>query len=343
MSSPKKIGILTGGGDCPGLNAVIRAVCLTASNYGFQTIGLEDGFEGLYAMKTFELNCSSVSGILHIGGTILGTSNIGNFNIPLNEEVRQKTVENYFKLGLSCVVCVGGDGTMTIAHELSKYGVKVVGVPKTIDNDLGNTDQTFGFDSAVHIVTEALDRLHTTAASHHRCLVVEVMGRNAGWIALHSGVAGRATVILLPEVEWTWESVCNAIHAKYSIVVVAEGAKLPKGTQVSCGDRLGGIGNIVACEITKRSGVQTRPIVLGHVQRGGSPTSFDRILATKYGTKAAQLACEGDYGKMASLKGTQIVSVPITAEMQIQRLVDVKTDQLVEAARLTGVSFGNDI
>jgi len=237
---------------------------------------------------------------------------------------------------------------MSVAHALSTSGINVVGVPKTIDNDLRSTDQTFGFDSAVHVVTEALDRLHTTASSHHRCMIVEVMGRNAGWIALHSGLSGRANVILLPEVNWNWEAVCEAImrtrtSVNYSLIVASEGARLPTGTQIKLDERrLGGIGNILAMEIAKRTGVETRAVVLGHTQRGGSPTSYDRILATKYGAQAALCACTGDYGKMASLRGTEIVTVPITAEMREQRLVDVENDQLVKVAKLTGVSFGND-
>lgn len=349
MEGGKRIGVLTGGGDCPGLNAVIRAVCITSSSYGFSTVGFKDGFEGLYALETIELGCQTVTDILNVGGTILGTSNIGHFALPLQQEVIEKSKENYDKLGLSCLICVGGDGTMSIAHELSLHGMNVVGVPKTIDNDLQSTDQTFGFDSAVHIVTDALDRLHSTASSHHRCMVVEVMGRNAGWIALHSGVAGRANLILLPEVSWNWESVFKVIQdtkktTRYSLVVVAEGAKLPTGSQVLIADkRLGGVGNAVASAIAEHTGAETRCVVLGHVQRGGSPTSYDRLLATKYGTMAAMLACTGDYGKMASLKGTAIVAVPITSEMRVQRLVDIETDQLVQAARLTGVAFGNEL
>eukprot|EP01127_Copromyxa_protea_P011813 TRINITY_DN3005_c0_g1_i1.p1 TRINITY_DN3005_c0_g1~~TRINITY_DN3005_c0_g1_i1.p1 ORF type:complete len:352 (-),score=68.92 TRINITY_DN3005_c0_g1_i1:87-1142(-) len=347
--SAKRLGVLTGGGDCPGLNAVIRAVCITAHSYGFTTVGFHDGFEGLYSLETIELENNSVRDILNIGGTILGTSNIGHFVLPLNEEVIKQAKANYDKLGLACLVCVGGDGTMSIAYELSLHGMNVVGVPKTIDNDLKSTDQTFGFDSAVHIVTEALDRLHSTACSHHRCMVVEVMGRNAGWIALHSGVAGRANVILLPEVNWNWESLFKVIDdtkktSRYSLVVVAEGAKLPTGSQVMVADkRLGGVGTTVAEAISHNTRAETRVVVLGHIQRGGSPTSFDRLLATKYGTMAAKLACTGDYGKMASLRGTEIVAVPITADMRVQRLVDIETDQLVETARLTGVSFANEV
>jgi len=354
--SKGKIGVLTGGGDCPGLNAVIRAVCRTALQLGFEVEGLIDGYEGLYMLDTIPLREEEVDHILSTGGTILGTSNIGHYAFtadqPLDPNVLKRTKENYDKLGYNCLVCIGGDGTMSIAYQLSLLGIKVIGVPKTIDNDLRSTDQTFGFDSAVSVVTEALDRLHTTAASHHRVMVVEVMGRNAGWIALHAGVAGGANVILLPEVEWNWESVMKALTAKtsskkrmhcYSIVVVAEGTRIPEGGQVVItGHRLGGVADRISAEITKQSKLESRVVVLGHVQRGGSPTSFDRILATKYGTLAGQLACSGESGKMVSLRGTEIVAVPITAEMQEQRVIDPKNDQLVAAARTVGVVFGDE-
>jgi 6-phosphofructokinase 1 len=351
MASKGKIGILTGGGDCPGLNAVIRAVCRTSLSLGFEVEGLIDGFEGLYGPETIPLRESEVDHILSEGGTILGTSNIGHYGPNIADDVLKRTKEHYDKLGFKCLVCIGGDGTMTIAYKLSLVGINVVGVPKTIDNDLRSTDQTFGFDSAVSVVTEALDRLHTTAASHHRVMVVEVMGRNAGWIALHSGVAGGANVILLPEVKWSWEALMKGLLNKkkcakksgYNIVVVAEGSRIPEGGQVVItGSRLGGVADRVAAEITKQAGLETRVVVLGHVQRGGSPTSYDRILATKYGTFAAQLACSGESGKMVSLRGTEIVSVPITKEMEDQRLIDVKTDQLVLAARTVGVVFGDE-
>lgn len=349
----KKIGVLTGGGDCPGLNAVIRAICITAHKQGFEVVGLIDGFEGLYESNTIPLTCSDVDHILSVGGTILGTTNIGHYGGGhFNQDVIKRSKENFDKLGLTCLVVIGGDGTMTIAYQLSLHGIPVVGVPKTIDNDLRSTDQTFGFDSAVSVVTDALDRLHTTAASHHRVLVVEVMGRNAGWIALQSGVAGRANIILLPEITWTWEAVMKPLKEKvklprmacYSIVVVAEGARLPSEGQVLVdNNRLGGVADKVAYQIGKQTGFETRTVVLGHVQRGGSPTCYDRILGTRYGSLAAELACAGDYGKMVSLRGTEITTVPITKEMQDQRVIDPKNDQILKAARATGIIFGDEI
>jgi len=365
LSPPKgRIGILTGGGDCPGLNAVIRAVCTTANNmYGFETIGFHDGFEGLYTGSHVDLTCNYVSDLISIGGTVLGTSNRGHFGIPLKNDVIEKTLETYKKLNLNCVIAIGGDGTMSICHRLAESGhMKFVGVPKTIDNDLQSTDQTFGFDSAVAVCTEAIDRLHTTAAAHHRVMVVEVMGRNAGWIALHAGVAGGASVILLPETKWSWEPIIKKIQervkshiAHYCIVVVAEGIIVPSIGKVEIADqksvvdkmgarpevRLGGVGYLVAEKISDLTGFETRTTVLGHIQRGGSPTCFDRILATKYGSMAAKLACEGNYGKMAALKGTAIVPVEITGEMTVQRTIDTRSDQLVWVARTTGVEFGD--
>jgi len=351
----RKIGVLTGGGDCPGLNAVIRSVCLTAFAKGYKVVGLYDGFEGLYEPSTVDLDLPAVNPILGQGGTILGTANVGHFGggKEIALDVIKRCKENFDRLGLACLVCIGGDGTMTIAYQLSLHGINVVGVPKTIDNDLRSTDQTFGFSTAVQVVTEALDRLHTTAASHHRVLVVEVMGRNAGWIALHSGVAGRANVILIPEVDWTWEKLMKPIKEKtkepkmscYSIVVVAEGAKIPEGggqLNIS-GTRLGGIADLVSREITKQTGLESRVVVLGHVQRGGTPSAFDRILASQYGTFAAELACSGNYGKMSSLKGTVIVAVPITMEMQDQRLIDPVNEQLVQTARKCGICFGDEV
>lgn len=355
-----QIGILTGGGDCPGLNAVIRAVVLSAAKRGVKCIGFLDGFEGLYNLVTVDLECDDVCGLLAVGGTILGTTNAGHYaRIPLEEDVVKRSKENFDKLKLDCVVCIGGDGTMSIAHHLSTFGIPIVGVPKTIDNDLRYTDQTFGFDSAVQIVTESLDRLHTTAASHHRILVVEVMGRNSGFIALHSGVAGRATAILIPEIEWNWNSLASQISKKarkcelerrdkkqiygnYSIIVVAEGAKIPQeGQKVIEGKRLGGIGQVVGETLGQMVGMETRVVVLGHVQRGGSPSSFDRILSTKFGSMAGLLAATGDYGKMVALKGQNIVTVDVTGDVQLQRKVEAD-DQLLLTARDTGIIFGDE-
>jgi 6-phosphofructokinase 1 len=352
------IAILTGGGDCPGLNAVIRAWCLTAfQKYKAKCIGFKDGFEGLYEMKYRPLNLQDINDILNIGGTILGTTNIGHFRLPLDKDVVSRCVENYNKLNISCLVCCGGDGTMSIAYMLGLASggiIKYVGVPKTIDNDLRCTDQTFGFDSAVSIVTESLDRIHTTASSHHRVMVVEVMGRNAGWIALASAIAGGAHVVLIPEIPFKWSSVFDFLRARhsqgssYTIIVVSEGVRIPE-TETQIGEtvnnsnssiRLGGIGYIISQKITDETKIETRCTVLGYVQRGGTPTSYDRILATKYGAKAAELACEGHYGLMVSLKGTDIVTVQITGDMQEQKLVNFD-NQLIWTARSLGISFGD--
>jgi len=360
MSTPRKkrIAVLTGGGDCPGLNPVIRSVAETAMNiYGYSTLGFLDGFEGLYYGKYHELCNDSVSDILSVGGTILGTTNRGHYSLPLSEDAVERAVATYQKLELSCIVMIGGDGTMSIGHELSKRGINFVGVPKTIDNDLQSTDQTFGFDSAVSVVTECLDRLHTTAASHHRVMVVEVMGRNAGWIALHSGVAGGASVILLPEVAWTWENVVRKVKDRveshkyhYCLVVVSEGVRLPEsGEQILKSGleagrpevRLGGVGAQISAKIAHLTGFECREAVLGHIQRGGSPTCFDRILSTKFGTAAAKLACEGHYGNMVALKGINVESVKVTGEMKTQRTVNPENDQLVWSARAVGISFGD--
>jgi len=360
-----RIGILTGGGDCPGLNAVIRAVCTTANNlYNYETIGFHDGFEGLWTGEYSNLACRDVCDLIGLGGTVLGTTNRGHFGYPLEQAVIEKAHKTYKDLNLKCIVAIGGDGTMSICHHLTEScQMNFVGVPKTIDNDLSSTDQTFGFDSAVSVCTEAIDRLHTTAAAHHRVMIVEVMGRNAGWIALHAGVAGGASIILLPECAWKWEPVIKKIKdavtshpSHYCVVVVSEGISLPEGGQISVADskeveknlgarpevRLGGVGYYVAEKIAKATGYESRTTVLGHIQRGGSPTCFDRILATKFGSMAAKMACEGDYGKLTSLKGTKIVSAPITGQVAKQKLVDISTDQVVWAARTTGVFFGDE-
>jgi len=340
----QRIGILTGGGDCPGLNAVIRAACLTLDSHGHELIGIHDGFEGLYQESYTVLDPDQVATIYGEGGTILGTTNIGHYRLPLSEDAINRAAETYKKLNLNCLICIGGDGTISIAHVLSQHGMNVVGVPKTIDNDLMSTDVTFGFDSAVSVVSDALDRLKTTAASHHRVMVVEVMGRNAGWIALASGLAGGATAILIPEITWKWGPVLDALKKRashksnrYSLVVVAEGCTQPGGTA-----KPGAMGPYVSEHIAKETGLDCRYVILGHIQRGGSPTSFDRILATKFGSMAAKLAIDGKYGRMVSLKGTDIVEVPITAEMQTQKTVKPATDQMVWTARNVGTIFGDE-
>jgi 6-phosphofructokinase 1 len=361
-SEVRKIGILTGGGDCPGLNAVIRGVTKPAQDYGMTVYGIKDGFEGFVEGKANELRNEDVSGILNMGGTILGSSNKGDpFHWPVEKNSKIEIVDkskdvlkNYKAWDLDALIAIGGDGTMHITDKLSKMGLNVIGVPKTIDNDLEATDLTFGHDSAVYVVSMALDRLHTTASSHHRVIVVEVMGRYAGWIALHGGLAGGADIILLPEVPFSWEKVFDKIHKRelmgkrFSLVCVAEGATplggemVTKGTDEKRTDpiQLGGIGKVIADEIEKNTGRETRVTVLGHLQRGGSPTPFDRILATKFGAFAIEMASKKRFGCMASLKGTEIVDVKIKDAIANQKLVQMD-NQTVSTARAIGISFGD--
>lgn len=360
-----RIGILTGGGDCPGLNAVIRAVAKTAMNdYGAAVIGIEDGFEGLVEGRMHELSNAQVSGIINQGGTILGTSNKGDpWHYPTEGldgkimivDASQKAIKNYKRWALDVLVAVGGDGTMNISHKLAQLGVNIIGVPKTIDNDLEATDLTFGHDSAVYVATEAIDRLHTTASSHHRVMVIEVMGRYAGWIALAAGLAGGADIILIPEIPFTWEPVCRKVlerstHGKrFSIVCVAEGTKCPEmGEIVKTYDvkrtdakQLGGVGEYVAKMIAEQTELETRVTVLGHLQRGGSPTPFDRILATKFGTLACKLAAEKKLGMMVALHGSEVVPVAIQDAISRQKLVP-PDHQMVLAAKSVGTSFGDE-
>jgi 6-phosphofructokinase 1 len=337
-----KIGILTGGGDCPGLNAVIRAVVRKGIKSGHEFVGIRDGWRGLIDCHTVELKSDSVSGILPRGGTILGTSRTN----PLKKkEDEAKTVENIKKLGLDALICVGGDDTLGVAAKLYERGVKTIGVPKTIDNDLSGTDVTFGFDTAVSIVTEALDRLHSTTEAHHRVMVVEVMGRHAGWIAVHSGIAGGADLTLIPERPFAMEDVVNVVMARrnrgrtFSIIVAAEGA-YPKDvggmiTKDKALDafghaRLGGVGEFLAEEIEKRTGMETRYVVLGHLQRGGTPTAHDRVLATRYGIRAVELATEGKFGRMVALRGDSIVDVSLGEATSKTRTVDDELYRLAE-------------
>ncbi|MFH0766178.1 MAG: 6-phosphofructokinase [Calditrichota bacterium] len=359
----KKIGISTGGGDCPGLNAVIRAVVRAARlDYRWDVIGIEDGFDGLiYARNLQPLDLDSVSGILPRGGTILGTTNRGNPFQHVTFENGQKVIrdltpnilENIEILGLDAIVCIGGDGTLSIARDLFKLGVPVVGVPKTIDNDLSATDLTFGFTTAVDTATEALDRLHTTAESHHRVMIVEVMGRDSGWIALECGIAGGADVILIPEIPFDVDKVCRKIKQRYiigkrfSIVVIAEGAKplggeqviQAKATQEYQNVRLGGIGFMMAPIIQQKTEVETRVVVLGHLQRGGSPNAFDRVLATRFGAAAVDLIAKGKFGHMVCLHGRHIESVLI--EEAVKNLNRIKPDnEVVRTAEMMGVEFG---
>jgi 6-phosphofructokinase 1 len=331
----RKIGILTGGGDCPGLNAVIRAVVRRAQQHSFEIIGIRDGWKGLLEPqgRTLPLSRDNTSGILHLGGTILFTSRTNPFKKPDGPETIQKNMK---ALGIEALIAVGGEDTLGAAKKLGDLGLKVVGVPKTIDNDLNGTDFTFGFDTAVSIATEAIDRLHSTAESHHRILVVEVMGRHAGWIATYSGLAGGADAILIPELAIDLDELCGHVKRRhdsgrlFSIVVVAEGAKLAEGQgTVDKLDefghvRLSGIGQTVAEEIEKRTGYETRVTVLGHIQRGGSPTAHDRVLATRFGVFACDLVAEGKFGHMAGLRGNEIQAVPLAEAVKDLKTVDRK-------------------
>jgi ATP-dependent phosphofructokinase / diphosphate-dependent phosphofructokinase len=357
-----RIGVLSGGGDAPGLNAVIRAVVRTAVfKYGWDVTGIIDGFEGLLTpTKTRQLTSWNTRGILFVGGTILGTTNRGNpfahktvvGGREIVEDMSSMVLSNITELGLDALVVIGGDGSLKIGNGMYKLGVPVIGVPKTIDNDLMATYVTFGFQTAVDTATEALDKLHTTAESHQRVIVLEVMGRYAGWIALEAGMAGSADVILIPEIPFSMDKVAEKLlerkkaGSKSSIVVVAEGAK-PSGGEMAVREkaadgyviRLGGMGEIVANEITKRTGFETRVTVLGHVQRGGSPCPFDRLLATRYGAHAVELIAQKKFGEMVSYQPPIITSVPL--ETAISSLKFVEPDsELVKIAEGMGVSFG---
>lgn len=357
----KRIGLLTGGGDCPGLNAVIRGVTKPAQDYGMTVFGIRDGFEGLVEGRAKELTNDDVSGILARGGTILGSSNKGDpFHWPVDREGKieitdksEDVLKNYHAWNLDAIIAIGGDGTMHICNKLSRMGINIIGVPKTIDNDLEATDMTFGHDSAVYVVMWALDRLHTTASSHHRVIVVEVMGRYAGWIALNGGLAGGADIILIPELPFSWEKIYNKIKErellgkKFSLVCVAEGAKAQDGELIVKShdikrhdpNQLGGIGEVVASRIEQNTGRETRVTVLGHLQRGGSPTAFDRILSTKFGALAIDLASKKKFGKMVALKGNEVKNVNIEDAIARQKLVKTD-DQAVFTAKAVGITFG---
>ncbi len=360
----KRLAILTGGGDAPGLNAVIRAVVKTAlQEENHDVLGVRDGFDGFINENgVFPLGMSDVRGILPRGGTILGTANRGN---PFARKVKRngktviedtsgKIMENIHALELDALIVVGGDGTLRIARELFSLGVPVVGVPKTIDNDIDGTDYTFGFDTAVNTATEAIDKLHTTAESHHRVMVLELMGRNAGFIALHAGIAGGADVILIPEIPFSFEAVHHKVEERiqkgshFSIIAVAEGAtvlgKLP--VYATQGDnvyfsRLGGIGQVVGEYLNKNCGVESRVTVLGHLQRGGSPTPFDRCLATRFGAAAVRLAARQGFGRMVALHGENIEDVSLEEALQQPKQVDIHGDT-VATARNLGIAFGDD-
>ena len=343
-----KIGILTGGGDCPGLNAVIRAIVRKGIfHYGYQFIGFMEGWRGVMENKTMPLDLQSVAGILPRGGTILRTSRT---NPAKREGGLERCMENLRRHEIDALIAIGGDDTQSVAMRLHERGIKVIGVPKTIDNDLSGTDFCFGFDTAVGIATEAIDRVHTTAEAHNRVIVVEVMGRDSGWIAMYSGIAGGADVILIPERPFDIEEVAESLrrrHARgryFSIVVVAEGAKFATDVDVEHGApivqdlgrdefghvRLGGIGNVLARELERRTGFESRSVVLGHIQRGGSPSAFDRMLATRYGIGAIDMVHKGEFGCMVALRGNQIVSVPLQEAINRTKLVG---DDLVEVAQ----------
>jgi len=334
--SVKRIGILTGGGDCPGLNPTIRAIVRKAIKENIQVLGFRNGWRGLIQKDYVELDLNSVSGILPKGGTILGTSRTNPYKNPDDVE---KVKKNFRELKLDGFIAIGGEDTLGVASRLySKEGLNIIGVPKTIDNDLSCTDFTFGFDTAVNIATEVIDRLHTTAESHHRIMVVEIMGRHAGWIATYAGIAGGADIILIPEEPFDIEEVCETIkkrHARgkdFSIVVTAEGAKIKGEDLVLKNERrdafghvlLGGIGQWLGSELEKRTGFETRVAVLGHIQRGGTPSAFDRVLGTRFGVKAVELVLKNDFGKMAALKGNEIVSVPLADAVGTLKTVDMR-------------------
>jgi 6-phosphofructokinase 1 len=360
MSTLKKIGVLTGGGDAPGLNAVIRAVVKSAATNKIEVIGLEDSFDGLiYPEKSRLITTRDVTGILRLGGTILGTVNRGNpFLEPIvtpqgTFDYSDRVMEMFEKMGLDALVCIGGDGTLAISYDFYKKGIPLVGVPKTIDNDIFGTNSCFGFDTAVGFATDAIDRLHTTAEAHRRIMVVEVMGRHAGWIALHAGVAGGADVILMPEIDYDIDKVAQCIRdrdawgAKFSVVVVAEGAR-PKNGEVSViesahgvyAERLGGAAITCAKLLQGLTAKETRYVVLGHLQRGGAPTAFDRTLATRFGGKAVELLMHGQFGKMVANHPPDIVPVPLGEVVGRTKTVPLDYDLLL-TARAMGVSFGD--
>jgi len=359
MATVARIGVLTGGGDAPGLNAVIRAVVKAASNAGIEVIGLEDSFDGLLdPSRTRVLTPRDVTGILRLGGTILGTSNRGNpFEYPVADngkaDYSERVVETFQKMKLDALVVIGGDGTLQIAHQFYLMGIPVVCVPKTIDNDIWGTTSCFGFDTAVSFAADAIDRLHTTAEAHRRIMVVELMGRYAGWIALHAGVAGGADVILIPEIPYDLDKVIQRLRererfgARFSIVVVAEGAKPVggdftrlEGASRGHVERLGGVGGVVARLLQEKTGKETRSVVLGHLQRGGAPTAFDRVLATRFGGKAIELLTRGVFGRMVANNPPDIVPIPLGDVVGKTKTVPLDYD-LLKTARAIGVALGD--
>jgi 6-phosphofructokinase 1 len=359
----KRIGILTSGGDCPGLNAVLRGVVRAASNLGWEVIGFRDGFEGLLPEggDSVPLTTASTAGIMQLGGTILGTTNKGHFVAKVGDgsnrthvppAVIEKTKRTLAALRIDALICIGGDGSLTTAQQLHEAGIPVIGVPKTIDNDLEATAMTFGFDSAVACVADALDRLHTTASSHKRIMVIEVMGRSAGWIALYGGLAGGADIILIPEIPFDHERVAEAVRKRdaagclSTLIVVAEGACDVGGnaqylsTSTPGEFQRGGIGAVVSDEVSRRTKKETRTCVLGHLQRGGAPTTLDRILGTRFGVHAVELIADGKFGEMVSYQNYEVKSVTIAKAVHRIKLV-CPDSQMVQTCRAVGISFGD--
>ena len=347
-----QIGVLTSGGDAPGLNAVIRAVVKTGQSRGYEILGIAKGFEGLIGEPNYKLlTGADVRGILPLGGTILQTTNKGHFGgqriVGAEDDPYLEAMKNIERLGLSGLITIGGEGTQRIALELSQMGAPVVGVPKTIDNDLAGTDRTFGFDTALQVATDAIDRLHTTAASHDRVMVLEVMGRHAGWIALHSGIAGGADVILIPEIPFDFQKVADSIMAReqagstFSIVVISEGA-IPRGAQAvyQAAGRLGGVGVMLTDRLGEITGKDCRAVILGHLQRGGPPTPYDRILATRYGSAAVNAIADGITGEMVALHAQEITTVPLEEACARVKTVRPHND-LIRTARSLGITFGD--
>ncbi len=359
----RTLGVLTGGGDCPGLNAVIRAIVLTAEREGVRVQGIRNAFSGLIHKQFTELDSSKVDHLLQYGGTMLGSSNRDNpFQSMMTidgerraVDVSETVIKNFHEAGLDGLIAIGGDGTLIITHKLTQMGLPAVCVPKTIDNDLMATDVTFGFDTAVGIATEAIDRIRTTAESHGRLMVVEVMGRNAGWIALFSGLAGGADVILIPEIPFSLEAIVNEIRSdrstgkNFSIIVVAEGTLQKDGEVVvkrTVDDpteprRLGGIGNVLGQLLEEETGLEARATVLGHIQRGGTPSTYDRNLSTRFGVHATRSAIDGNFGHLVALQKGLIELVPLAEAAQGQRLVSLDSD-FIRVARAVGISFGDE-
>jgi len=364
MAKIKRLGVLTGGGDCPGLNAVLRGlVKASAFDHDVHVVGFLDGFAGLINDRMIRLDSDAVSGILPRGGTILGSSNKDNpFRVPIRangeltfEDRSDDALRTFDRYGLDTLVVIGGDGSLTIANQLAEKGMSVIGIPKTIDNDLAATDVTFGFDTALATACAALDKLHTTAESHHRIMVLEVMGRYAGWIALEAGLSGGGDIILVPEIPFTVESVVSAIKDRkflgrnYTLIVIAEGAKA-RGEELKVAKivedspdavRLGGVGHWLAGELETHLETEVRVTVLGHLQRGGTPTAFDRILGTRYGVHAAHCAARGEKGIMVSLRGTEITEVPLPDAVKELRRLD-PSSEIVRVARSVGTRFGDE-